>query len=269
MMMADQRATVVLTPRAARGRLGRVNGRGLAGDELVDVYTRLSGTRRPHVWVSESASEFAEVAGTIHGGQGNLRLLLLDEGVRTPQMEYLNTLFRSVVTAGTARILPVDELIDVLNSPDRADLFVAITADPVDRLLILYRGNLDRLVVPFDWFVTPTPAVTPDFDDWALLDYGQTVRLGDYEAAADAILYAFDPEYRRRAKERQIEQDEGFGAALRRLRLGRGLSRDDFPGIAAKTIARIERGEVEKPRDATLRQIADRLGVAPEEIETY
>ena len=58
-------------------------------------------------------------------------------------------------------------------------------------------------------------------------------------------------------------------ASLRRLRLMRGLSRDDFPGVAAKTIARIERGEVERPREETLHRIAQRLGVAPADITTY
>jgi transcriptional regulator with XRE-family HTH domain len=49
----------------------------------------------------------------------------------------------------------------------------------------------------------------------------------------------------------------------------RGLSRADFPGIHEKTIARIERGEVERPHGGTLDAIAKWLGVAPEEIETY
>lgn len=106
-------------------------------------------------------------------------------------------------------------------------------------------------------------------EDFAPTDYGNTIRLGAYEASADGILYEFDPEYRRRAKQRELHQDESFGAALRRLRLARGLSRDDFPGISGRTIARIERGEVERPREGTLHQIAQRLGVAPEEISTY
>jgi len=63
--------------------------------------------------------------------------------------------------------------------------------------------------------------------------------------------------------------NSSFGGALRRLRLARGLSRDDFPDINAKTIARIERGEVEKPHGETLVKICGVLGVAPEEIETY
>lgn len=100
-------------------------------------------------------------------------------------------------------------------------------------------------------------------------DGGQTIRLGEYEAAVDALLYEVDPGYRKRAKRRELELDDSFGGALRRLRLQRGLKRADFPEVSAKEIARIERGEVEKPHDRTLRSLAARLGVSPEEIRTY
>jgi DNA-binding Xre family transcriptional regulator len=99
-------------------------------------------------------------------------------------------------------------------------------------------------------------------------DSGQTIRLGDFEVAADAILYELDPEARRRAKERNIAKDTSFGGALRRLRLQRRLRREDF-GISPKEIARLERGEVVKPHAETLAKIAKRLGVKPEDIETY
>jgi hypothetical protein len=68
----------------------------------------------------------------------------------------------------------------------------------------------------------------------SVVDGGQTVRLGEFEAAADAILYAFDAEARRRAKQRSIEKDASFGGALRRLRLQRGLRREDFEGSARR-----------------------------------
>jgi hypothetical protein len=109
----------------------------------------------------------------------------------------------------------------------------------------------------------------PDFDDFQVIDGGQTVRLGKYEAATDAILYEFDPRARARMKDNVAQSDKTFGGALRRLRLQRGVPRNGFRGIAAKTIARIERSEVDKPHARTLAQIAKRLGVAPDEIETF
>jgi DNA-binding Xre family transcriptional regulator len=47
------------------------------------------------------------------------------------------------------------------------------------------------------------------------------------------------------------------------------VRRDEFGQIDEKTIARIERGEVKRPRRVTLEAIAARLGVSVEDIETY
>jgi hypothetical protein len=100
-------------------------------------------------------------------------------------------------------------------------------------------------------------------------DYGYTLRFGEYEASAHSVLYRVDPAYRRRANRQRIAEEQGFGPSLRRLRILRRLSRDDFLNIASKTIARIERGETEKPQGKTLETLAKVLNVAPEEIETY
>lgn len=97
----------------------------------------------------------------------------------------------------------------------------------------------------------------------------QPLRLGRYEAAASALLYEFDPAVRRKMKARELAADRSFGASLRRLRLQRGLARADFPGVAEKSIARIERGEVERPHARNLTKIARALDVSPEEISDY
>lgn len=52
-------------------------------------------------------------------------------------------------------------------------------------------------------------------------------------------------------------------------RLQRRLKRSDFPGISSKTIARLERGDVDRPHGRTLESIARRLGVAADQIESY
>jgi transcriptional regulator with XRE-family HTH domain len=39
--------------------------------------------------------------------------------------------------------------------------------------------------------------------------------------------------------------------------------------VSGKEIGRIERGDVVRPHGATIRSIADTLGVEPAEIETY
>jgi transcriptional regulator with XRE-family HTH domain len=136
----------------------------------------------------------------------------------------------------------------------------------VDDAVILYRGNLEPLVVPLTWFRTRPDGSALDISDLAVMDFGQTVRLGHYEAATDAILYEFDDEYRRRARRRQLETDRSLGGALRRLRLQKGLRQSDFPNLTAKETARIERGEVKKLHQRTLAAIAKRIGVSADEI---
>jgi hypothetical protein len=168
------------------------------------------------------------------------------------------------------RALPFEELVDVLLGPreEVRDLFIGGSVDPMSETLTLTRGNLDTLVVPLSMF-RPSSKATPDPSDFAVEDYGHTVRLGEYEAAADAILYEVDPDYRKRLNAKRRQEDRSFGASLRRLRLQRRRGRADFPGLSAKSIARIERGETGKPHAKTLAVLAKVLGVEPDEIETY
>jgi transcriptional regulator with XRE-family HTH domain len=67
---------------------------------------------------------------------------------------------------------------------------------------------------------------------------------------------------------REIDQDESLGGSVRRLRLARGLARADFPGVDAKTVARIERGEVEHPQQQTLNILAGVFNVPVEDLGT-
>src|SRR5437870_2588630 len=62
---------------------------------------------------------------------------------------------------------------------------------------------------------------------------------------------------------------EGVGARLKRLRVERGLSQRDLsaPGISYAYISRIEAG-ARTPSVKALRQIAGRLGVTVEHLET-
>lgn len=192
------------------------------------------------------------------------RLLLLAP-LAEATLESVESLFDAVVVA-----TPSSDLLDILRAENRADLFVRAAYDPVAEHVVLHRGDLATLVVPLAWF-TPTPkGPKPDPQRIQVIDGGQTLALGDYEAAADAILYEFDPEYRKRAKKRSVATDRSFGGALKRLRLQKGLPRTAFePAVTAKTIARIENNKVGKPRGKTLVAIAKKLGVKPEMIATY
>jgi DNA-binding XRE family transcriptional regulator len=176
-------------------------------------------------------------------------------------------------TAGTIQpyqSLPPEELVEVLalSKEKSCDLFVGGVMDQVARIATLTRGDGSMLVVPFTAFQPSGEGVSPDFERFSVTDYGHTIRLGDYEAASDAILYEFDRQFRARLNAKRREEERTFGAALRRLRKEKRLKRSDFGDISPKTIARIERGET-TPRKATLQRIADRLGVHPSDIKDY
>jgi DNA-binding Xre family transcriptional regulator len=182
----------------------------------------------------------------------------------------LQSLFEHFAFSVSGNFLEPAELAEALQADERADLFIGGSVDRATETITLWRGNLDTLTVPFSAFEESGDGVQPDFGKFSLIDYGQTVRLGKYEAAADALLYEFDPEYRRRIKKERLESEQTFGASLRRLRKERGLAREDFePAINAKTVARIEQGKVNRIQSKTLTALAERLGVSPEEIETF
>jgi hypothetical protein len=165
--------------------------------------------------------------------------------------------------------LPEEELVDVIAKDDAATRFIGGCADQVAKALTLVRGDMAAVIAPFAMFQPSGDGTAPDFSKLRLTDYGRTIALGDYEAAADAILYELDPDFRRVLKQRRRQNERTFGAALTRLRKQRGLRRSDFAPISSKEIARLERNEVENPHAKTLEILGTRLGVPAEEIESY
>ncbi len=195
---------------------------------------------------------------------------ILAHPVPAATMPCLENCFFRVVYPTKESLLPIDDLEEVLAAENRADLFIGGMVDDRGGTLTLWRGDLKSLTVPFSAFARSADGTRPDFARFAVTDCGQTVRLGDYEAATDAILYESDSDYRRRMNRLRRQSERTFGAALRRLRLQKGLKQDDFaPHVAAKTIARIEQGKVKKVQERTMAAIAKRLNVRPEEIGSY
>ncbi len=195
-------------------------------------------------------------------------LLLLNPPAKEEVLPPLHYVFQRVIgDAPSFTMLPPDQLASVLTDAERANLFIGGVIHEGSKTLTLVRGDRRTLPVPLSFFSTTVPP-PPDFQRFALDDYGYTVRLGDYEASAHSILFELDPRYRRNFNAKRTAEDKGFGPSLRRLRILRKKSREDF-GLAAKTIARIERGEIGKPHQETLAKIARVLGVSPDEIELY
>jgi len=133
----------------------------------------------------------------------------------------------------------------------------------------LWRGNLDGITVPFSAFPRSGDGTPPDFSQFAVTDCGQTVQFGGYEASTDSILYEFDSDYRRKAKKNLLNRDSSLGGSIRRLRLLRQLRRSDFSPLTDRTIGRIERGESENIQHGTRAILAEKLGVDPDELDTF
>ncbi len=196
-------------------------------------------------------------------------LLLLEPPAQSESLPPLHRFFRRVIgEVSTFKILSREQLAQVLISDQSPDRFIGGGVDEGSKTLTLARGDLRTLTVPLSFFRSAGPT-KPDFRKFDLDDCGYAIRFGDYEASAHSVLYEVDPDYRRRINTQRKAQEAGFGASLRRLRLLREKSRSDFPGISPKTIARIERGETDKPHGMTLGAIAKILEVRPEEIESY
>jgi hypothetical protein len=229
-------------------------------------------------WISttkEKTEDLLRAATTFlashHGRKRVFGDLLMLQSPRVESLPALHTLFRHVIgLVSTYKMLPSEELVEVLLAPaeESRDLFIGGLVNSATATLTMTRGNLETVVVPLSLF-RPSGDATADPSDFAVTAYGHTIRLGKYEASADAILYEVDPDYRKRLNAKRRQEDKGFGPSLRRLRIQRHLTRNDFPGVAAKTVARIERGEIEKPHGKTLSVIAKTLGVKPDKIETY
>jgi helix-turn-helix protein len=254
--------------RSQAGPRPELPARSLSSSREVAEAAAASG-RGPQYWVAQGIRPLLEVLAAGDGPRGDHRIVVL-QPVDAARLAVLDAAFHRVLVGDeSTNLLPLEELVEVLASRRRGEFFIGGVVDKQDEVVVLYRGNMEPLLVPTSWFEPSGNGVRPDFDDFGVTDFGQTVRLGEYEAAADAILYEFDAGYRRKLRRLRHEEDRSFGACLRRLRLQKGVARDDFPGVSEKQIARIERGETGRPRAATLAAIAARLGVRPEEIEEY
>jgi hypothetical protein len=230
----------------------------------------LARATKDTLWVSYEKDLTEALLKSVLGPPRSLGKALLIHALNPLSIPVLTSCFKRFASASNKEFLPPDELAEALQAVNSSNLFIGGSVDPTNRTITLWRGNLEPLTVPFSAFEKSGDGIEPNFDRFSVTDSGQTVRFGDYEAAADAILYEFDPEYRRHVSKERRQSERTFGASLRRLRKQRGLRREDFePKVAAKTIARIEQGLVHRIQKDTLNSIADRLQVRPEEIETY
>ena len=219
------------------------------------------------VWIIHKAGLAKEVVRGISWPSRRAGFLMLTGGPRAEVLPALERRFERVVYAATAgNFLPREELKVVLKSVDRKNRFIGGMVDAEAGIVTLWRGDLTSFVVPLSVFAPAAIGPRPDFKRFAVTDFGHTLRFGTYEAAANAVLYEYDPEFRRQLNKHRVATEQTLGASIRRLRMQRRLTRRDFLGLDPKTLARIERGEIERPHVDTLRTIARRLGVSVDEL---
>jgi hypothetical protein len=89
--------------------------------------------------------------------------------------------------------ISAEELAEVLKAKNRADLLIGGFVNKTTQTITLWRGNLESLTVPFSAFEKSGEGTVPDFNSFSVIDCGQTIKLGNYEAAVDAILYEYLP----------------------------------------------------------------------------
>lgn len=260
--------TILLMPRKGPAkRFAKLRPRSVSSK--AGLRESLPKAGKDTLWISDDQVQIVELLKSLKWPTRRLgdAILLFNPSLET--LPALRKCFDRIAFGAPGGFLPGEELAEALSAENRNDLFIGGAVDRQSETITLWRGNLDSLVVPFTAFPPSGDDTAPNFDDFAVADYGQTVRLGEYEAATDAILYEFDPEYRRRRAKARLASEQSLGASIRRLRKQRGLRREDFAPLAAKTIARIEQGKVSAIHDSTKAAIAKRLKVSTEELGSY
>lgn len=87
------------------------------------------------------------------------------------------------------RILKNKELeeLKILSWAAKRYLVVAGYPDFLRQQLVLFRADGRSVIAPFDMF-KPSGTSNPNFYELELIDYGNTIKLGEYEASAASIL---------------------------------------------------------------------------------
>jgi DNA-binding Xre family transcriptional regulator len=260
--------TILLTPTRATGkRFAALHPKVVTS--AAELHAPLSTADKDTLWISERTTMVDILLKSIAWPTRRLGRAILLHAPNIESLPALQQCFDRIAFGANSGFLSKGELGEALAAENRGDLIIGGTVDKANKTVTLWRGNLRSLVVPFSAFPRSGDGIDPDFGVFSVTDCGHTVRFGDYEAAADAILYEYAPEYRRRKAKERLKSERGPGASIRRLRKQRGLRREDFAPLSPKTIARIEQGKVKSLHARTLATIAKVLSVDVDEIQHY
>lgn len=177
----------------------------------------------------------------------------------------LRSLDRVIYVDAGAACTP-EQTIEILHTPDRRERIVGALADRGTATVTFWCGDLQPLVVGAGWIRAKTGVGRIASDRLRIMDMGKTVAVGESRLLAEEIRCDFDAVFRREFRRRQWATDDSLGSKVRVLRRQLGLRREDFPGVDAKTVARIERNEIRRPQRETLRLMAQTLGLSHEHL---
>jgi hypothetical protein len=262
--------TMILLDHATRRSAAFAGLRPQIISSVSELRHSVAHASKDSVWVSYAGDLTTALVKNALTTASTLGMGVFIHSLDMKTIPVLSSLFRRIAFAVDDGVIPAVELAEVLEAENRANLLIGGFVNNATKMITLWRGNLESLTVPFSAFEKSGSGEVPDFNSFSVIDCGQTVKLGDYEAAVDALLYEYDSEYRRAISKKRLQDDQSFGASLRRLRKQRGLRREDFePDVSAKTVARIEQGKVTRIQKTTLDSLAKHLSVESQEIQTF
>jgi hypothetical protein len=175
---------------------------------------------------------------------------------------------------GFHRVLPLmitafsghaNRLCDALKVAESAR-FIGAVPDSALAAITIFRADLSAMCIPAHWFEQSGDNHSVDINNLKIEEDGAVIKIGPRRWQSHQIISAFDVNFRRNMRRLELTQNDSLGGLIRRTRKDRRLGRGEFPGIDAKTIARIERNEIMRPQRETLRLIAQTLGLPVEQL---
>jgi len=84
--------------------------------------------------------------------------------------------------------LPSEQIKELVRAPNKHELFVFGVLCQDVNLLSVFAGDGKIIDINLDIFEPSGDGTTPDFDRFEIIDYGQTLKFGNYEASSRTIL---------------------------------------------------------------------------------
>lgn len=125
--------------------------------------------------------------------------LTSDEWETTDEHRYLlddtesdSVIYKSIEMSSDRPCLTLEELMDVLSDVNRSKFAIYASSDLLSQVLTIWRGDATILSIPFSDFQSIPENSHPNFNKVSIIDHGQTIKLGDYEASMEAIIREYN-----------------------------------------------------------------------------